>query len=81
MKWWNDGCGNEVRSKECPGEGWFPGRSKKHSAETRRKQSEVRKGKKWWNDGCGNCIRSVEYPGEGWFPGCGKLPRKPKTAS
>ena len=81
MKWWNDGCGNEVRSKECPGEVWFPGRSKKHSAETRRKQSEVRKGKKWWNDGCGNCIRSVEYPGEGWFPGRGKLPRKPKTAS
>lgn len=27
-KWWNDGCGNTIRSKECPGEGWVSGRGK-----------------------------------------------------
>ena len=27
-KWWNDGCGNTVRSKECPGDGWVSGRGK-----------------------------------------------------
>ena len=27
-KWWNDGCGNTVRSKECPGDGWISGRGK-----------------------------------------------------
>jgi hypothetical protein len=27
-KWWNDGCGNDKLSKECPGEGWILGRSK-----------------------------------------------------
>ena len=27
-KWWNDGCGNDKLSKECPGEGWVLGRSK-----------------------------------------------------
>jgi hypothetical protein len=44
--------------------GWVP------SEETKRKQSEVKKGKtkgkKWWNDGCGNCKRMVECPGDGW---------------
>ena len=49
------------------------------SEETRRKQSEARKGennpsygKKCWNDGCGNIKRSVECPGEGWVLGMGK---------
>jgi hypothetical protein len=28
-KWWNDGNGNSKFAKECPGEGWFPGRGKK----------------------------------------------------
>ena len=27
-KWWNDGCGNTVRSKECPGDSWISGRGK-----------------------------------------------------
>ena len=27
-KWWNDGCGNTARSKECPGVGWVSGRGK-----------------------------------------------------
>ncbi len=53
---------------------------KKQSPETRKKQSEVRKGKKWWNDGKGNNKRSAECPGEGWFSGRGKLPRKSKNA-
>ena len=25
-KWWNDGCGNCTRMKECPGDGWKLGR-------------------------------------------------------
>ena len=25
-KWWNDGCGNNKKSAECPGEGWVLGR-------------------------------------------------------
>jgi hypothetical protein len=28
VKWWNDGNGDTKFSKECPGEGWFPGRGK-----------------------------------------------------
>jgi hypothetical protein len=73
-KWWNDGCGNNKMTVECPGEGWVAGISK----EMKRKMSEVKKGKvnpnwgkKWWNDSCGNTKRSVECPGEGW-----KLGRK-----
>lgn len=27
-KWWNDGCGNTIRSKEYPGDGWIHGRGK-----------------------------------------------------
>jgi hypothetical protein len=27
-KWWNDGFGNTVRSKKCPGDGWVSGRGK-----------------------------------------------------
>jgi hypothetical protein len=62
-RWWNDGCGNPVLSKECPGEGWILGRGK----------SNFNYGKKWWNDGCGNTIMSKEYPGEGWILGRGKM--------
>ena len=25
VKWWNDGCGNNKRMVECPGNGWKPG--------------------------------------------------------
>jgi hypothetical protein len=53
------------------------------SEKTRRKLSEVNKGKnnpnygkrgenygkKWWNDGFGNVVRSTECPGEGWVLG------------
>ena len=48
-KWWNDGCGNVVRSIECPGEGWFCGMTD----ESRKKMSENNRGEtnsqsKWW---------------------------------
>jgi hypothetical protein len=39
-KWWNDGKGNTIRSLECPGPNWVLGMSE----ETKRKQSEMRKG-------------------------------------
>jgi hypothetical protein len=74
-KWWNDGCGNNKFSIECPGECWFLGRGE----ESRKKQSGAIQGennhnygKKWWNDGEENMIMSVECPGEGWVPGQGK---------
>jgi hypothetical protein len=48
-KHWNDGCGNHIRSIECPGEGWFCGMTE----ETRKKMSENNRGEtnsqsKWW---------------------------------
>ena len=27
-RWWNDGCGNNKMSKQCPGEGWVLGRGR-----------------------------------------------------
>lgn len=32
-KWWNDGCGNDKMSSECPGESWVHGRSKEYKEE------------------------------------------------
>jgi len=40
-KYWNDGKGNHMVSLECPGDGWMPGMSE----ESKRKNSEVKKGK------------------------------------
>ena len=59
---------NKLLSENSKGENnWFYG--KKHSEETRKKQSEVKKGIKWWNDGKGNTKMSIECPGEGWVLG------------
>jgi hypothetical protein len=41
VKWWNDGCGNNKFSKECPGLNWFPGMSE----ETKIRKSKALKGK------------------------------------
>ena len=41
---------------------------KHHSAETRQKMSEEKKGSIFWNDGV-SCKRSRECPGEGWKRG------------
>jgi hypothetical protein len=74
-KWWNDGCGNFIRSEEHPGEGWFPGmgkESKRNKVIIRTKDKSSCYGKLWWNDGCGNSKRSVECPGDGWVVGQGK---------
>jgi hypothetical protein len=74
-KWWNDGCGNFIRSAECPGERWFPGmgeESKRSKVIVRTGKNSSSYGKKCWNDGCGNSKRSVECPGSGWVLGLGK---------
>lgn len=41
QKWWNDGNGNHITSLEYPGKGWMPGMSE----ESKRKNSEAKKGK------------------------------------
>jgi hypothetical protein len=73
-RWWNDGCGNNMRSVECPGKGWVLGQSE----ETKRKNSESKKGRKWWNDGCGNEKFCIECPGEGWILGMSEETAKNK---
>ena len=64
-KWWNNGCGNCIRSVECPGENWILGRSDEYKI----KHGELKKGAKWWNDGAGNNKLTKECPGEGWVLG------------
>jgi hypothetical protein len=69
-KWWNDGCGNVVRSIECPGEGWVLGMDEEmNKKKVKFGENHPAYGKKWWNDGCGNVKQSVECPGEGWVLG------------
>ena len=41
QKWWNDENGNHLYSIECPGKGWISGMSE----ESKRKNSEAKKGK------------------------------------
>jgi hypothetical protein len=62
-KWWNDGCGNNKFSIDCPGKEWIFGMSENRKGKT---------GKKWWNDGCGNSVCVIECPGEGWVLGRGE---------
>ena len=52
--WWNNGTKN-LRSVECPGEEWVPGKLGRTAGN-------------WWNDGT-NTVRSHECPGEGWVRG------------
>jgi hypothetical protein len=69
-KWWNDGCGNVVRSIECPGEGWVLGMDvEMNKKKVKFGENHPAYGKKWWNDGCGNNKLSTECPGEGWVLG------------
>ena len=75
IRWWNDGCGNDKMSVECPGEGWVLGVSEEY----KRKMPKMPKGekscnygKKWWNDGCGNTVFAVECP-PNYYKGRGKL--------
>ena len=69
--WWTDGTNNK-RSKECPGDNWYKGRSKKwiNSFKNSIKDKPL-KGKLWWNNGLIN-TKSIESPGEKWIKG--KLP-------
>ena len=78
-KWWNDGCGNDKLSRECPSEGWVLGMSEEHkqkitisnkNPKTKEKMNISKKGKKWWHDGNGNAIFSIECP-DNWYPGKG----------
>ena len=84
-KHWNDGCGNHIRSIECPGEGWFPGmgeESKRSKVIVRTGKNSSSYGKLWWNDGCGNSKRSIECPGGGWVVGlCKEQKRKMSEAN
>ena len=52
--WWNNGMSN-LRSAECPGEGWVSGKLGRTAGN-------------WWNNGV-TAVRSHIYPGEGWIRG------------
>lgn len=53
-KWWvNRSLGAETHSRECPGEGWEPGRLKR----------------KWWINAELQTKHCVKSPGEGWIEG------------
>ena len=69
LKWWNDCCGNTIRSKECPGENWVSGFSEEYKRKIRKANTST--GTKWWNDGYGNAVRSKECPGTNWVLGRG----------
>lgn len=75
MLWWNDGT-LQMRSPDCPGEGWFRGRinTGKMSESLKLKYSTEKM--LWWNDGNIN-TRSSECPGPEWNRG--KIVRKFKN--
>ena len=62
-KWWNNGCGDNKFSIECPGKKWVLGKSESLKGKF---------GKKWWNDGCGNSVCVMKCPGENWIAGRGE---------
>lgn len=70
-KTWTDGI-HEMRCEECPGEGWYRGRSesyKKASSESHKGiVTRGSKGMHWWNNGIENKL-AFDCPGEGWVPG------------
>lgn len=78
-KWWNDGNGNYLLTKECPGEGWVLG-ARKPEPGTYAGEKNPMYGKsgelapcygmKWYNNGV-DIIKAHEPPGEGWKEGRG----------
>ena len=79
-RWWNDGS-RQTLARECPGEGWIPGRcddvnrGRTYSEATKLKmrlsqcgKPSAVKGRRWWTDGTVNRM-SAERPAEGWREG------------
>jgi hypothetical protein len=72
-KSWTNGVEN-ITSFECPGDGWFLGRTSSkrgetHSEEQKKAWSEERKKRKHWVNSTGGCKFQSEHPGDGWTPG------------
>jgi hypothetical protein len=70
VKWWNDGCGNNKFSKECPGLNWFPGMSE----ETKIRKSKALKGKTKSEEHRRNTSEGMKIRNRGrrwWNDGCG----------
>lgn len=66
--WWNNGIKN-IRSIECPGDGYVKGRlSNMYSEEYKIKMSEKNKGLRWYNNGIKE-IFVKENPGNGYILG------------
>ena len=73
LRHWTNGTVN-IKSKDCPGEGWVIGRLEnpnfKHSAERKETIKKMYSGGKmnWWNDGKEN-RRQIDCPGPDWQKG------------
>ena len=65
--WWNNGCTN-IRSKECPGDGYVKGRTEYITDDVKQRLSDAMKTKRWYNNGERN-MRSEIHPGDGWCLG------------
>lgn len=67
MFWWNNGI-QQMRSPECPGEGWIRGRIDTGNMASALKERYTGNPNLWWNNGIKN-TRSPECPGPEWHRG------------
>tara|TARA_B110000971_G_scaffold203782_1_gene224598 strand:+ start:5007 stop:5606 length:600 start_codon:yes stop_codon:yes gene_type:complete len=67
MLWWNNGI-EQIRSPECPAEGWRRGRINTGTMSSTLKEKYAAAPNFWWNNGIKN-TRKTECPGPEWVRG------------
>lgn len=83
LRHWTDGV-TDIKSEECPGEGWVIGRAPnenfKLSEEQKQKKSEILSSGicNWWNDGVKNKRQKDKPEGKEWVRGRLKSSMSPK---